>query len=585
MNLTKEQEMVLATDIDLVINAVAGSGKTTTLIEYARSRGRQSRILYMAFNKTVKSEAFEKFSASKLPNVKVETTHSLAYEHIIRQSAYKVTAGYRTDELCRLLKIRTGDRHTDLGIAGHVNKFIGFFCNSAATRVQDLNYAESLSDGKAKSFVINFYGQIERLTREALAKMEKGEIDVIHDFYLKKFQLITPVLPYDYILFDEGQDASPAMLDVFLKQSAKKIIVGDMHQQIYGWRYAVNSLQKVDYPVFNLSQSFRFDDEIALVANKILAWKQHLGLPEAVKITGVGRPDGTIKTKATIGRSNLSLLMNAISQWQYNSMKKIFFEGNISRYTFADEGASLYDVLNLFNGKRERIKDSMIAEMTSMKDLEEYIDKTDDNSLRMIVDVVKEFGNRLPTLITNLKLHHTDRKEEAEMIFSTVHKSKGMEYDQVTLLSDFTTEQKIKKFSALEKDRLNQAEINRFAEEVNILYVAATRTKTRLEMPEEISPLRSIGLASRMPSGVPFSYTKRSFDDGNLYNHLKHEIEFERRIHKSTNHGKKWTEDEQTLLTEMYSKGRSTREIAIELARGEKGVRLKLINLGLLSED
>ena len=70
-----------------------------------------------------------------------------------------------------------------------------------------------------------------------------------------------------------------------------------------------------------------------------------------------------------------------------------------------------------------------------------------------------------------------------------------------------------------------------------------------------------------------------------MYNHLKHEIEFERRIHKSTNHGKKWTEDEQTLLTEMYSKGCSTREIAIELARGEKGVRLKLINLGLLSED
>ena len=87
---------------------------------------------------------------------------------------------------------------------------------------------------------------------------------------MKKFQLSNPQLYYDYILFDEGQDASAAMLDVFLHQPAIKIIVGDVHQQIYGWRYAVNSLQQVDFPLYVLSNSFRFDDEIALMANKIL---------------------------------------------------------------------------------------------------------------------------------------------------------------------------------------------------------------------------------------------------------------------------------------------------------------------------
>ena len=63
--------------------------------------------------------------------------------------------------------------------------------------------------------------------------MERAEIPITHEFYLKKFQLQNPQLSYDYILFDEGQDASPVMLDVFLKQKATKVIVGDGHQQIY----------------------------------------------------------------------------------------------------------------------------------------------------------------------------------------------------------------------------------------------------------------------------------------------------------------------------------------------------------------
>lgn len=586
MNLTSEQQAVLGTDSDLVINAVAGSGKTTTLIEYARTRPKGSKILYLAFNKTVKAEAVQKFSAARLANVKVETAHSLAFDHIVKQSRYKLVSGYKSHELSRLLGIKTGDRHTDFIIANHVNKFISFFCNSSVSKVQELNYTDTVIDVKAKSFTNNFYGQIEKFAREALAKMDKGEIELTHDFYLKKFQLTNPVLSYDYILFDEGQDASPAMLDVFLKQQSTKIIVGDMHQQIYGWRYAINSLQQVNFPVFNLSSSFRFDDEIALVANKILGWKDILRLPPAVKITGAGRPSDFIHSKATLGRTNLSLLLNAISQWQHGSLKKIYFEGNINSYTFADEGASLYDVLNLYNGKRDKIKDALILEMNSMKDLEEYIGKTDDNSLRIIVDVVKEFGNRLPALINELKQNHTDKKEQADMIFSTVHRCKGMEYDEVTVLNDFITEQKLQKyFTEKEGKKIPDAETNRLAEEVNILYVAATRAKHRLLIPPEISPLKSIGLAPVVSPPLHTGYRRPSPVDSGFYEQIKAEYEFETRYSRATNHGKKWTEEEQNRLTEMFSKGSSTKEIAKQLARGEKGVRIKLMSLGLLDGD
>jgi len=137
--------------------------------------------------------------------------------------------------------------------------------------------------------------------------------------------------------------------------------------------------------------------------------------------------------------------------------------------------------------------------MKSMSELEEYIEKTEDNSLGMIVDVVKEFGNKLPSLINQLKSHHMP-KEEAEVIFSTVHRCKGMEYDEVTLLNDFINEEKVKRNCKEDcEKKMNQVDKNKLAEEINILYVAATRAKNKLILPADINPLRSIGVAQPEP--------------------------------------------------------------------------------------
>jgi F-box protein 18 (helicase) len=77
LHFTEEQSTIINSNGDLAINAVAGSGKTTTIIEYAASRPASSRILYLAFNKSVKLEAVRKFAERGLTNVTVETAHSL----------------------------------------------------------------------------------------------------------------------------------------------------------------------------------------------------------------------------------------------------------------------------------------------------------------------------------------------------------------------------------------------------------------------------------------------------------------------------------------------------------------------------
>ncbi|MEX0810895.1 MAG: hypothetical protein WD048_01680 [Chitinophagales bacterium] len=54
MELTKQQYDIINSTGNIKVNAVAGSGKTTTIIEYAKARPESSKILYLAFNKSVK---------------------------------------------------------------------------------------------------------------------------------------------------------------------------------------------------------------------------------------------------------------------------------------------------------------------------------------------------------------------------------------------------------------------------------------------------------------------------------------------------------------------------------------------------
>jgi len=486
--LTEEQQAITRSTGNIRINAVSGSGKTTTIIEYAASRPRSARILYLAFNKSVRLEATKKFEARGLHNVKVETAHSLAFKHIVFAHGYTVrTQSYKTHEIVDLLGLSsTGEKHAEYILATHISRFLTYFCNSDKSKVQDLNYLDTVTDITAQAFVKKFYSPIEDGTRLLLAKMDRREIDITHDFYLKKFQLAAPLLPYDYILFDEGQDASGVMLDVFLTQNATKVIVGDVHQQIYGWRYAVNSLAKTDFKTFNLSASFRFPQDIAGLASGILDWKGKLYDFDPVVITGKG-VDTRELTKATIARTNLGLLLKAIEYITENrKVRNIYFEGNIISYTYADDGASLYDVLNLYNNKPDKIRDKLIQSMKDLDELEEYIEKTEDVQLGMMAEIVKEYGDEIYGIIKSLKdLHVQDEdKSKAEMIFSTVHRAKGMEYDVVYLVDDFITEEKLEKL----KDKDEPLNTAKLTEEINLLYVAVTRAKYRLHIPESLLP-------------------------------------------------------------------------------------------------
>lgn len=360
--LTDEQLQIVHSRHDLKINACAGSGKTTTLIQYAAQQPASCRILYLAFNKSVRLEAQHRFSRHGLTN-------------------YDTIRGY---------------------------------------------------------------------TQQLWEKMNDGAIAVSHDFYLKKFQLLQPQLPYDLILFDEGQDASETMLTVFLAQKARKVIVGDVNQQIYGFRFAVNSLQRVDFPTRHLSTSFRFDQSIADLANLIINWKKRVD-PDfsAVAITGLGAvaPTGL---SACIGRTNLSVLAEAIHVvCVQQSVQRVYFEGHFDTYTYMDGGGSLYDILNLYTGRFASIKNPLIRDMRGVEELKEYIDLTGEQSLKLGLEIVQTYSYALPDFIQQIKNAHLSdaQRRQADRIFSTVHRCKGLEYDSVTINDDFITYETVEAFA------------------------------------------------------------------------------------------------------------------------------------------
>ncbi|MCL4509615.1 MAG: UvrD-helicase domain-containing protein [Bacteroidetes bacterium] len=591
MELTEEQYRIINSTGNIKINAVAGSGKTTTVIEYAKARSKKSRILYLAFNKSVKLEAIRKFADNGLNNVKVETAHSLAYKHIVFNKGYKVRPqGYRTHEIAELLGLRgNGEKHAEYIVANHINKFIAYFCNSDKQKVQDLNYLDVISDSKATAFVTAYYDYIENQTRLLLSKMDKGEIGITHDFYLKKFQISNPGLQYDYILFDEGQDASSAMLDVFFKQKATKVIVGDTHQQIYGWRYAVNSLEKADYQTYHLSTSFRFNQDIANLAMGVLKWKSHIEEHKPLLIKGRGTTQDH-KSRAILARTNLGLLLKAIEHITENErVKRIYFEGNVNSYTYADEGTSLYDVLSLYNGNRSLIKDKLINEMKDLNELEDYVDKTEDVQLGMMVEIVKEYGNKIPKMIKALKEKHVadDEREKAEMIFSTVHRCKGMEYDTVQIVDDFITEKKIEKLKGEHKDELDIPKLN---EEINLLYVAVTRTRNNILIPEALLP-RGISHSSRIRIVKAEEADRKENAERNFKSAILRAANKEARKGRVYSVGEvrakhqdayePWTENLDDELTVMYSEGVSIKVLAKHFRRTKGAIRSRIKKLKL----
>tara|TARA_B100000927_G_scaffold290838_1_gene290765 strand:+ start:516 stop:2633 length:2118 start_codon:yes stop_codon:yes gene_type:complete len=99
MELNEEQQFIvdqIKDNKNVIVDAVAGTGKTTTILSLAEQLPKKS-MLQITYNKSLKHEVREKIKAREIKNLSIHTYHSLHY-------AYYSNTGYTDIEMYKSLK-------------------------------------------------------------------------------------------------------------------------------------------------------------------------------------------------------------------------------------------------------------------------------------------------------------------------------------------------------------------------------------------------------------------------------------------------------------------------------------------------
>lgn len=458
-NYTLEQQAVIEADFDdnLVVNAFAGTGKTFTLIGFAEAR-KGEKILYLAYNKSIRQEAESKFK--HLKNVTVKTTHGLAYSLFGKQYTKRFEEKGMNIPTMMYAEFCDDVDEKNRYYYGYVlSKVINDFVYSAYTMEDYITNMLNDKDKFEQNFKLPFNYFLTKIQMVWEDIISNDDLPFEHDFYLKLYQLSEPFLEhYDYILLDEAQDANDCVIDIIEQQTnSKKVFIGDTYQQIYGWRGAVNALAKVkdNALVLFLTKSFRCGLHISEIANNYLiiskAPKDFIG-NENVKDDEAG-----YKEEAIIARSNSQLFQYACFE---TGQKKLYFVGGIESYNFSD----LVDLVKLrYSEDKSTIRNNFFKLFKDIDELTDYAKSANENEILSKIKVSMSVP-KISYELKAIKDRTVKKEQDADLILTTAHKSKGLEWDSVTILKGFID---------LTKDDVEQ-------EEINLLYVAITRAKKRL---------------------------------------------------------------------------------------------------------
>jgi len=483
ITLTDEQEAVIATDVKpgaaLKIIAYAGTGKTSTFVEY--SHAHDHPMLYLAFNKSVELEAKEKFG----PNVRPKTIHALAYA--VTGRPYRNIGSLRYYAVMKFLKC-------EVYPATLVCKTLENYLNSADESINSKHVAPDLLGRFKKE---NYQSQMIDGARAVWEQIKRGNepFPMTHNGYLKLYQLSKPEIPARTILLDEAQDTNPVTLDIVRRQmenGTRVLLCGDPYQQIYTWRGAIDAMEMIDAPRMYLTHSFRFGDEIASVANRLLenfldCEKPVLGHPDIEDKVVEILPDDEPYT--IICRTNVEIFRQALRCAV--SQRPMCMVGGDGFNAFLE---SVMDVFYLYAGLYDQIKERQISFFKNFNQLKRFAEDRLDPELQARVNIVNEYKDAVPTCVENIRKNITAARL-AKVFIVTAHKAKGLEWNNVMLTDDFADlfddENNLLPVSTgdPEEDKRRGYVDVIPRDEVNLLYVAATRAKRRLKLNHDLRVL------------------------------------------------------------------------------------------------
>ncbi len=225
-----------------VVAAVAGSGKTTTLVHAAAlARGRR---IFVAFNRSIVEELSRRLPA----DVTVSTLHSAGYRAIRQanpRTRYKVDQyKYRDiiDDVTadRFGPVRPSDDDDVKEERRDLCRALSELADKARLNLTDPADADAVWSLAAHHSIAATPAAVETLPaviRAGNRAADRGIVDFTDMVYLPAAYSL-PMDVYDWVFCDEAQDLNRAQLALIIAMmapGARAVAVGDVYQAIYGF--------------------------------------------------------------------------------------------------------------------------------------------------------------------------------------------------------------------------------------------------------------------------------------------------------------------------------------------------------------
>lgn len=472
-------EAALKGDKNIIVSAVAGSGKSTTIVNLLDVVPKNQKKVFLAFNKAIVEALKDKVKA---PNTEIKTLHSAGFTAMMftyksRLDTYKYKR-FLNDSLYMLsseITIDTADNEQ--------SEF-----KSRVIKLLDLSRAELATNVEV----------IEKLALEHEIEIQYDEAQVVlklMDWGVNQFKLIDytdmiwiPVMKklrlktYDWVLVDECQDLSNMQRELFQMmmnpKNGKFIAVGDRKQAINWFAGAGNdSFDRIaaipDTIELPLSICYRCDSDIIKEAKDIV--------PQVEARDNA--PKGIVKHITDFDKicpKQGDMILSRVSAPLVSVCMKLILNGIPAYVKGREIGQNLialvkrtkqldlsimFDILQneLYKMQVKIARQNKIS-MEEAKDEYAYINLQDKieclNNLCFGCLNTKELIDKIDTLFKDY---------DKGICLSTIHKAKGLEADRVFVI-------------ATDKLPLKKAMNNpiQAVQEMNLKYVCVTRAKHEL---------------------------------------------------------------------------------------------------------
>lgn len=515
----------------LLVQAVAGAGKTRTIVAAANLIPKKYRVLFLAFNKSIADELQE-----KLPNhVKARTLNSLGasllYPYLAELGVLSPDlSSYRTS-----LMIRDELNYADQEAFGADIRFLVNMCKALGIIAPFTPHAEGIngqeaSDNTLRKICNHFdraisqanqpvvFNTVRRILKAAINDSQlykSGKIDFDDQKWIpvckKPAGKSLASAKYDVVIMDEAQDASLvdlALIKLVLKPTGFVVGVGDSKQSIYGFRGAdsnaidqfIKEFKAVELP---MSITYRCAKSIVAHAKKLVPVIEAADTAPDGKVTLASTPKYTdFKPGDLIVCRNNAPVVDLAMQLVMNGVRARVIGQSIGQnvvdqiYSLAGEKVWV-DNPKKPGKKMPKISvDNVSTRMLAIK-LDTWLsdvkltyrqgkDDEDTDAINRAID----FFEMMHLFISHTKSGKvTDIIKSVESLFdneddpnadefvkcTTIHKAKGLEADRVFFYK-----------SSLLYPKWIDTDSWQFTQERNLDYIARTRAKTELIYFDEI---------------------------------------------------------------------------------------------------